>query len=249
MLARLMSLLLCAVGLVSTDACAHHNRVQAQALSLAAEPFKGQVMELRHTNVFGEMYDDDEHWLATSYNFEDVYHRVDLFDRPIHPTVHLGQLPAGTQVRIEAVEQPSRLSWLTRMPSSPADHIWVRIRPLASEPLQTPLPERPMYVILPNPIGTPAELSHAVDQVLAPQGEVSGWLAALRPTQQVAIAHKDMVVGMHKRELTASVGEPWRWLEDRDAQGQPIVVAWYPGREAWLLGDAVIDVRAARRLR
>jgi hypothetical protein len=87
----------------------------------------------------------------------------------------------------------------------------------------------------------------ALSAALAPDGTVTQWLQTLQPTHQVAVQHKEILVGMPRAALLAAMGEPQRFFADQQA-GRRVTVAWYAGQEAWLLDDTVVEVRPSRPL-
>ena len=99
---------------------------------------------------------------------------------------------------------------------------------------------------LPRHVRSATALQAAIGQVLSPAGEVSNWLRGRSPGCQVAIAHKEAVVGMAEDEMTAALGPPWRWLADALPGGESAKVAWYPHQEVWLRAGRVIALRPSR---
>lgn len=211
--------------------------------------YVGRTLALRQSHYFGELYDDNERLLASPYPFDALFHRVDLYGAPIHPGPAHGILPAGTEVTVEAVEFPGALAFLRRMPTAPTAHVWVRLQVGAQDATRVHgagAPKRPLVVVLEGPTDTPERLEGAMRELLGSPEEVAAWLDQLRPRVRAAVAHKQVVRGMAEAELTASQGEPWRWLREPHKDGQSAKVAWYPTHEAVLVQDVVVDVRRAR---
>ena len=132
------------------------------------------------------------------------------------------------------------------MLTTPRYHPWIYLKPAPD----TAAPEDRKYfvLLLPMDLESEAEVEAAIAALLGREGEVKRWLAARRPTVRVAIEHKDIVAGMTGDELVASMGEPQRWFHDTTAAGAAARVAWYPSKEAWLVGGAVAEVRSGRAL-
>lgn len=204
-------------------------------------------MELRHTVFYGDLYDDNERWLLSAYPFTDTYHLVDLRGRPIFPKKQRGMLPAGTQVQIRTVEFPTAWQMTKRMVTTPRYNPWLICKvaqKVANFPENTP----PLVLILPDELPNEQDVELAIGNVLAPVGEVSQWLTTLRPTVQVAIAHKTVLPGMTRHELVASQGEPIHWFVDHTDDGRAARVAWYPHQEIWMIENSVLEIRASRTL-
>jgi hypothetical protein len=227
--------------------CASYTALDDTARKAIQQRHVGKIVELRHSQYFGDLYDDNERWLLSALPFADTYHLIDLHGLPITPKKQRGLLPAGTQLSIVAVHFPTATTVATRMLTTPRYSPWVVVRPVA---VPTPLgtQARDLIIVLPDSLPDEATTEAALTSELAPQGEVTGWLASVRPTVQVAIAHKDIIAGMNLQELTASQGDASHWFVDRTADGRTARVAWYPHHEVWLIGDAVQEIRASRPL-
>jgi hypothetical protein len=129
------------------------------------------------------------------------------------------------------------------MLTTPRYNPWVYLRPDASTGL--PRDRAAFILLLPMDMETRDQVEAALEELLAPVGEVTSWLAERAPTVQVAIRHKDATVGMTEAELVAALGKPKRWFADTH-DSKRARVAWYPSREVWLVSDAVVAVETAR---
>lgn len=237
-----------ASGLAACRHVATYVTQDGRALHACAASYRGRHQALRQSHFYGELYDDNERMLLSPYDFATLYHRVDLKGRPITPGPAHGIVPAGTAVRVEGVELPGPLAALARMPNAPKDHIWVRVALDGAIPGLRAGHGRPFFVVLDGPIETAEALQAAMAATLGAPREVADWLGALRPPVRAAIAHKQAMRGMDKAQLTAALGEPWRWLNDI-ADGAAAEVAWWPGQEAWLVAGRVVQVRPPRAVR
>ena len=83
--------------------------------------------------------------------------------------------------------------------------------------------------------------------MLAPPEPTQRWLAARRPTVQLAIATKKLLLGMSRDEMVAAMGEaPHQFVE---AHGErQATVAWYSRQEAVLVDGAIVALRPPRPL-
>lgn len=230
-----------------SQACASYTALDDLARKAVQQRHVGKTVELRHSQYFGDLYDDNERWLLSPLPFVDTYHLIDLHGVPITPKKQRGLLPAGTQVSIIAVQFPTATAVASRMVTTPRYSPWVVVRPIATPtPLGTQA--RDLIVVLPDNLPDETTTEAALLSELAPAGEITSWLASVRPTVQVAIAHKDIIPGMNLQELTASQGDAPHWFVDRTSDGRSARVAWYPHHEVWLIGDAVQEIRASRPL-
>lgn len=227
--------------------CTGYVHVDPAARSALQARHVGKVMELRHSHYYGDLYDDNERWLLSSLPFADTYHLVDLHGRPITPKRQRGLFPAGTPMQVVAIEFPTAWRVAARMVTTPRYNIWVILRTVAQAGAAAPLgPD--LVLVLPDDIADVSGAETALNQMLAPAGDVSAWLEQVRPTVRVAVAHKDILAGMNVQELVASQGEPVHWLADQLPDGRACRVAWYPHHEVWVAGDAVQQIRASRSL-
>jgi hypothetical protein len=241
MIARQLSLVLL---LASAFACASQTKLPADVRTAIDQRHQGHLAELRRSYYYGELYDENEKWLLSPYPFADTYHIVDLDGAPIHPKVQLGILPAGTKVVVDKVEFPDTWTMTKRMLTTPRYNPWVYVRG-APDDAHIPKNAKPMVIILPFDLDKEEAVEAAINKELAPDGEVTKWLASMRPTARAAIENKDVVPGMNLQELSASQGDPPRWFNDRAGTG-PAQVAWYPKQEVWLVNNQVTEVKTAR---
>lgn len=231
----------CAAG------CSHLAPWPQEVRSTVASAHVGRTFELRHTQVVGEMYDDNERDLLSPYPFTEVFHHVDLAGSPIHPTRPRALIPAGTQVKLIAVDYPGPLARLRRMPATPHEAVWLQLEVTAAAAARGDEGARkPLLMPLPRHVRSAPALATALGQVLAPPSEVSRWLRGRTAPVQVAIAHKEAQVGMSEDEMTAALGPPWRWLTDALPGGPQSRVAWYPHQEIWLQHAAIVALRPSR---
>lgn len=233
-----------ALLLLGTLACASQTKLPPEVRTAIDHRHEGHLAELRRSYYYGDLYDENEKWLLSPYPFADTYHIVDNMGAPIHPKVQLGILPAGTKVVVEKVEFPDSWAMFRRMWTTPRFNTWVYVRPAPDEP-HTPVNAKPMVLVLPMDLNTEESVEAAINKELAPDGEVTKWLASMRPTARAAIENKDVVPGMSVQELAASRGDPQRWFMDK-AGNDPAEVAWYPKQEVWLVKDQVTEVKSAR---
>jgi len=146
---------------------------------------------------------------------------------------------------IEGIEFPDVAALSTRMLTTPRYNPWVYLR-LTQE--GTGLPQERTYILLlPMDLADEKAVEKQLDVFFAEEGKVSGWLAGLQPTVRVAISHKEAIEGMSTEELVAAMGRPRKWLKDKTGEKEARV-AWYPGKEFWMVGDSVSEVRQARTI-
>jgi hypothetical protein len=200
----------------------------------------GHVVELRQSVFYGDLYDENELWLLSPYPFADTFHLVDRDGAPIHPQGQRGIFAAGTAFVLERIEFTSPL----RMITSPRYNPWVYLTPAPGT--LAPSGRRYFILLLPMDLTDEAGVEKALAAVVAPQGEVTRWLAARRPMVRAAIENKDVTPGMSLEELSAAVGPPVRFFADSAPGGGRATVAWYPSREVWLVDGGVTEVRPAR---
>jgi hypothetical protein len=197
---------------------------------------------------FGDLYDENEMWLLSPYPFVNTSHIVDHKGTPINPRRQKGIIPAGSSFIVEKIEFPDPLVLPRRMLTTPRFNPWVYLRPAPGSEFSRLYPENKPY-ILPLPLNmTNAEEVHtSIDTFLDSQRKVQNWLSQRRPTIRVAIHQKEIITGMNQEELIASMGEPYRWLSEEEGNKRTLV-AWYPGKEAWLKNGQVIQILNAREL-
>lgn len=234
----------CILSAAALSACASQTKITKPVREAIAARHTGRVVELKRSCYFGDLYDENEKWLLSEHAFADTYHIVDTDGAPIHPTGQRGIVPAGTKLVISHIEFPDMRAMARRMLTTPRYNPWIYLQP---SPSSTSLPEgRPWFILLlPMDMETEKQVEDAVATLLSPEGEVSSWLASLRPTIRVAIEHKDIIEGMNEQELVAAMGEPLKWLADVRGN-EPASVAWYRTKEAWLVGGTVVEVRDGR---
>jgi hypothetical protein len=237
---------LCTLAVLShLLACASQTRLPEPIRASVAAKHAGRTVELRQSCYYGDLYDENEKWLLSARPFSETYHIVDFDGEPIHPRGQRGIAPAGSRFTIRQVEFPDQYAVSMRMLTTPRYNPWVYLSPVEGSPL--PTDRKAFIMLLPMDMETVEQVEAAIEEVLAPQGEVTAWLAERTPSIQVAIKHKDVALGMVEQELVAAMGQPHRWFNDtRD--DQQARVAWYPTREAWLVGGKVVDITDARAI-
>ncbi len=241
-----MSRTAAALTLLAVTACASYTKLPEKSRVALDLRYKNRKVELRSSCYYGDLYDENEKYLLSPYPFEDVFHIVDLDNAPIHPKGQRGIVPAGTPFVITGVEFPDVAAMSRRMLTTPRYNPWVYLK-LAPEAQGLPA-ERTYILVLPMDFSTEEAVEEAIGRLVAPEGKVSTWLATVRPTIRVAIEHKDVAEGMTKDELLAAWGTPRKWLQDSDASGAAVEVAWYPKQELWLSGDVVTAQKPPRSL-
>ena len=237
-----MSLSLLCVSL----GCASESKLSEPIRAAVLQRHTGRIVELRQSSYYGDLYDENEKWLLSAHPFADTYHIVDLNGVPIHPKVQRGIVPAGTRFVVETIEFPDRWNMAKRMLTTPRYNPWVYLRVV---PHQARIPDNSklFVIVLPSDLASEEAVEAALTKDLAPEGKVSTWLAARRPTVQAAIKDKQAIAGMTLEELSVSLGAARRWFVENGAAGQQRV-AWYPEQEVWLSGDTVSDVKPSRML-
>ncbi|MBI5508558.1 MAG: hypothetical protein HY903_07380 [Deltaproteobacteria bacterium] len=224
--------------------CASQTRIPAPVRAAISARHLGRAVELRHSCYYGDLYDENEKWLLSPYPFAETYHIVDLDGAPIHPHGQRGVIPAGTPFVIKEIEFPDTAALAKRMLTTPRYNPWVYLTP-ASEAVGLPAGRSFFILLLPMDLESETTVEKALNEALAPKGEVSAWLAARRPTVQAAIGNKEAIAGMSEAEVVAALGSPPRWFAEQNGT-IPVRVAWYPGREVWLEKDTVTEVKPAR---
>lgn len=210
------------------------------------QQYVGKTFEVRHTSVIGDLYDDNEREFLSPYPFDEVFHQVDLMGLPMHPQSPRALVPAGTQVTVIAIDHPDGLSWIKRMLASPRDAIWLELTIVPEHPDRVPFARPPLVLPITGHQGSVAAFDASITRYLAPVGEVSTWLLGRKAAVKVAIAHKEVVLGMSRDELETAMGPPWRWFVDRLPDGTELKVAWYPKNEIWLQNELVVATRPSR---
>jgi len=207
-----------------------------------AQDLRGETVELRQSLYFGDLYDENEKWLLSPYPFENTSHIVDHKGVPINPRRQKGIIPAGSSFIIEKVEFPDPVTLAQRMLTSPRFNPWVYLRPEPNSEFSRLYPENKPY-ILPLPLNMTSieEVHTSIATFLDSNREVRSWLSERRPTIRVAIHQKEIIRGMSQEELIASMGEPYRWFSDEE-DSKKTLIAWYPGKEAWLKNGQVTEI-------
>jgi hypothetical protein len=226
--------------------CGHGTTLAPDGRRIVAEQYIGHRFEVRHTSVIGDLYDDNERELISPYPFDEVFHQVDLLGAPMHPGHPRALVPAGTAVQIEAISYPGPTSWTRRMLATPRDAIWLQLRLVPEHADREPLARPPLILpIVAGPLSV-AAFDRAVGRYLAPVGDVSRWMLGRKPAIAVAIAHKEVLVGMSQEEMETALGPPWRWCADQLPDGTELKVAWYPKNEVWLSHGQVLAQKPSR---
>jgi hypothetical protein len=199
-------------------------------------------MELRHSCYFGEFYHENEYMLLSDVAFEAVEHVVDLKGAPIRPGRVHGVVPAGTRLSIERIDFPDETALVRRMVLGPRYSPWVVVRPEPGQ-LAKSVPQGPFVLVLSSELVDGKAFTEALLRHLAPEGQVTTWLAARRPRTRTAILHKEVLAGMSTEEALAAAGMPLRWIRERGAD-----VAWYGpgGHEIRINAGRVEQVLPAR---
>lgn len=231
---------------VAAPGCGHGQGIAQPSRRVLEEQYVGHVFEVRHSSVIGDLYDDNERELISPYPFDEIFHQVNLQGTPMHPAHPRALVPAGTAVRITAIDHPGAASWTKRMLATPRDAIWLQLQLVPEHPDRKPFARPPLIMpIVVRGTSVPA-FDTAVARHLAPEGEISRWLLGRKPDIRVAIAHKEAVVGMSREELETALGPPWRWFVDHLPDGTELQVAWYPKHELWLQDEHVVATRPSR---
>ena len=225
--------------------CASQTAIPAGVRSAIDRQHHGQVVELRQSCYYGDLYDDNDKWLLSPQPFAQVHHIVDLDGQPIHPKNQRGLVRAGTRFVIDEIEFPDSFAVTTRMLTTPRYNIWVYLHPV-DERARLPTERSRWVLLLPRDLPDGAAVERELSARLAPEGKMRRWLDGRRPTVRVAIEHKDILAGMNVDELVAAMGEPPLWIENERMNGSRAKVAWYGRREAWLVGGTVVAVEPGR---
>lgn len=245
LLKAVLSLSLWLALLVPWVACAGPSALSGGDRGAFNARYAHTEVELKVSCYYGDLYDDNEKWLLSPYPFAHTSHIVDLHGAPIHPKNQQGILPAGTRFTVDQVEFPGGFANVTRMLTTPRFNPWMVLQRIPQE--ASPQNNKPFVMVLPGEDAPTATLTAHVDQMLGPVGSVQAWLATVRPTVAVAIRHKELVPGMNPTEMNASMGPPLRWFREPATADAPAAqVAWYPVLEAWLVGDAITQIKPPR---
>lgn len=232
-----------ALGFLTLWHCASQTRLPPTARAQISARHTGNVVELRTSCYFGELYDENELWLLSPYAFADTSHIVDLKGEPIHPQGQRGIVPAGTKLVIDRIEFPDSAALAKRMLTTPRYNPWVYLKPAGTTPDAKLDGRRAFVVVLPAELETEAQVETALNDFFAPEGNIARWLETRRPTVKVAIANKYVFEGMTRDEMVAAMGAPSMWFAEADGQAR---VAWYGGQEIWLKSDDVLAVKPGR---
>ena len=234
-----------ALSFVALWRCASQTRIAPEVRAQIEKRHAGNVVELRQSNYYGELYDENELWLLSPHPFADTSHIVDMNGAPIHPRGQKGIVPAGSRFVIERIEFPDRGALTHRMLTTPRYNPWVYLKPAPDE-THAPLENRRGFVaLLPLELETEQQVEDALAAMFAPEGDVQRWLGTRRPTVRAAIEHKNVVEGMSREELTAAWGAPAMWFIEQSDKGEARV-AWYTSKEVWLVNDTVSEVKQGR---
>jgi hypothetical protein len=223
--------------------CASQTAIPPSVATAIEREHLGRVVELRQSCYYGDLYDDNRKWLLSPRPFAQTHHIVDLEGAPIHPANQRDIIPAGSTFVIDAIEVPDPWALAGRMLTTPRYNTWVYLHPVGETRARLPTERRRWVLVLPRDLESGDALERALDELVAPEGEVSPWLARRRPTVRVAIDHKDLTVGMTVDEMVAALGPPHLWVDDANPKRR---IAWYGTREAWLVNGAVAEIHPAR---
>jgi len=236
-------LFVCALALSS---CLHYNHLSLPLQKSLASQYTSQIVALKQSCYFGALYDENEKVLLSARPFAEISHIVGLDGAPIHPESQTGIIPAGTLFEIKRVAFPGFLTSFERMLTTPRYNPWVYLEPLQRENPHIPT-KHPYIVLLPLDINTEADFHAHLFDILGPKDEVLSWLTQRKPSIRSAIEFKEVVRGMQRKELIASLGEPLHWLSST-SEGGEAQIAWYPDQEVWLLHEQVLEIRKPRSL-
>lgn len=228
------------------SACASQTLIPRDQRVAISARHTGRTVELRQSCYYGNLYDENEKLLLTPYPFGDTFHLVDPKGKPIHPTGERGIVKAGTKFIIKDVEFPDPAALATRMLTTPRYNPWIYLSPADHATLQGE--NKDFVLLLPMDLNEEKLIESAINELLAPAGEVTTWLSQRAPTIAVGIEHKEIVVGMNIQELVAAKGQPLRRFKDTHSTGAADV-AWYNKQEAWLVDNIVVDQKPGREVK
>jgi hypothetical protein len=226
-------------------ACASSTPLLQSPLAVLNTTYQTQVVELRSSLYYGDLYDENEFYMLSPYPFAHTSHINDLKGKPIFPRHERGIVPAGTRFVVQRIAFADMSEKWKRMWTTPRDYPWVILQATEN---QTHLPAvlKPFVVVLPLGMTKPAEVHEAMHGYFGKEGEIKAWLQDRKPTVRVAIFHKDIVPGMTYEELVAAKGVPQQWFSDKEGELQ-VRVAWYPeGQEAWFVDNQITQIKSSR---
>ena len=229
---------------MTLGACASQTKLSPQIRARIQQDYVGSTIELRQSCYYGDLYDENEVWLLSSYPFEKTYHIVDLDGAPIHPKGERGIMPAGTKFKVVAIDFPTPGVLAKRMLTSPRYNPWVYLE-VTDPQTKLDLSKKHFVVTLPMEMKTEAEAKKSLEAIFAAPGDMGRWLGRLRPSVRVAVEHKNIQKGMNKNEMHAALGAPHYWFKGR-VEGKIVRIAWYPTHEVAFDEGLVISVQNPR---
>lgn len=228
------------VAFASLFRCASQTRLAPAIRTDLQKRHVGRTVALKTSCYYGDLYDENEHWLLSPLPFADTTHINGPDQEPIHPSGQRGIVPAGTAFKIVAIEFPDAATMAKRMLMTPRFNPWVHLEPVKPESLRG----RSSYVVvLPMDLENESAVEDALNNNFGPIETVQEWLQRRKPSVRTAIRHKDPVHGMTPAELTASWGKPLVWLEEDGAK-----IAWYRSQEVWFRADRISEIKNGREI-
>lgn len=228
------------VVLLGTTACSQLRFFPAGVRPLLDAAYERNYYALRVSVYFGPFWDDPTLTLLDPRPFDELAYLTLPGGKPLTPGASRGIIPAGTRVRIQAMEMPTPGLILGRPNLSPRYNPWVRLWVNRFDTALEGFGDETYVLVL--PATTDADtVKQWMDRLMGPEVEVRDWLAARTPDVRDAIAHKRARVGMTFEELTAALGQPDELKRTFVPEGRQDI-ARYGSRSVVLLDDVVKTV-------
>jgi len=187
-------LLLAAAGCASTRVSSR-DRMQVQ-LSVVGEP-----RQLAMSLYVAPFFRDGSRRLLSAEPPEETELLVTPRNEPIDPGPVQEILPAGTPVRVTAVEFPTAWNSFWRPLMTPRDRVWLELA-VAGRPLP------PVFVVmLPPDPASGDDVTKAMERVLTAK-DVSHEVGAMSEADKRAVATKKLEAGLTLRAIELALGPP-----------------------------------------
>lgn len=199
---------LCALAVAAAAGCPSYAVIPDDERKVIDEHATGAVLFLRQSLYVGPFYDDDRYKLVHPRRFEELTYLETIEGDPIAPPPAEGVIPAGTRVRVEAIEWPTGDVVFRRPLYTPRYTTWIMLRVARDRGPEVTVERDERHILLmPGGIGDAETFDLWFDASLTEE-DPNPWLLSLPEEQRHAIALKRPLIGMSYDALTTSLGFP-----------------------------------------
>jgi len=169
----------------------------------------GQLVWLKQSLYVGAFYDDDRYQLVHPNRFDALTYLKTAEGDPILPKPPEGIIPAGTRVRIERIEWPTGEAIFRRPLYTPRYTTWIFLRVARDRGDTTFERDKKHILLMPSGVGDEGAFESWLARTFSTT-DTNPWIRSLPREQQLGLAQKRAVIGMHYDALTSSMGFPDR---------------------------------------